>query len=101
MNCRGGANTYDTKYSVYDGNPGANGDDKGTVNLLDSVDVTPGDLGVIEFTANASTMYGLWEKLPSGNHSGIGAVQLESIPEPSSTALLGLGGLALILRRRK
>ena len=25
----------------------------------------------------------------------------ESIPEPSSTALLGLGGLALILRRRK
>jgi len=28
-------------------------------------------------------------------------VQFESVPEPSSTALLGLGGLALILRRRK
>lgn len=28
-------------------------------------------------------------------------VTLETIPEPSSTALLGLGGLALILRRRK
>lgn len=32
-----------------------------------------------------------------------GSLQLvvESIPEPSSTALLGLGGLALIMRRRK
>lgn len=28
-------------------------------------------------------------------------LQLEIVPEPSSTALLGLGGLALILRRRK
>ncbi len=28
-------------------------------------------------------------------------VQLDAVPEPSSTALLGLGGLALILRRRK
>jgi len=27
--------------------------------------------------------------------------QIESVPEPSTTALLGLGGLALILRRRK
>ena len=29
------------------------------------------------------------------------AVQFTSVPEPSSTALIGLGGLALILRRRK
>jgi hypothetical protein len=29
------------------------------------------------------------------------ALGLTAIPEPSSTALLGLGGLALILRRRK
>ncbi|MGJ8655428.1 MAG: PEP-CTERM sorting domain-containing protein [Akkermansiaceae bacterium] len=29
------------------------------------------------------------------------SVTLEVVPEPSSTALLGLGGLALILRRRK
>jgi hypothetical protein len=28
-------------------------------------------------------------------------IQLTAVPEPSSTALLGLGGLALILRRRK
>jgi hypothetical protein len=31
----------------------------------------------------------------------LNAYQLRSVPEPSSTALLGLGGLALILRRRK
>ena len=28
-------------------------------------------------------------------------VQINAVPEPSSTALLGLGGIALILRRRK
>ena len=28
-------------------------------------------------------------------------LEVTTIPEPSSTALLGLGGLALILRRRK
>lgn len=32
---------------------------------------------------------------------GTAGYTLNSIPEPSSTALLGLGGLALILRRRK
>jgi hypothetical protein len=28
-------------------------------------------------------------------------LNITSVPEPSSTALLGLGGLALIFRRRK
>ncbi|MFK7910198.1 MAG: PEP-CTERM sorting domain-containing protein [Akkermansiaceae bacterium] len=32
---------------------------------------------------------------------GVSVIQGATIPEPSSTALLGLGGLALILRRRK
>ena len=32
---------------------------------------------------------------------GLGEVRFEAVPEPSTTALLGLGGLALILRRRK
>lgn len=41
-----------------------------------------------------------------GNRVGLGEVQFDgvaasAVPEPSSTALLGLGGLALILRRRK
>lgn len=39
----------------------------------------------------------------SDSDSGISGIAFETvpIPEPSSTALLGLGGLALILRRRK
>lgn len=36
-----------------------------------------------------------------GTDVGIDRVFLQNIPEPSSAALLGLGGLALILRRRK
>ena len=32
---------------------------------------------------------------------GLGEVKFIAVPEPSSTALLGLGGLALLLRRRK
>jgi len=35
------------------------------------------------------------------NYAFMDNVQLQSVPEPSSMALLGLGGLALILRRRK
>lgn len=112
----GGSNTYNTQYSVYDADPGANGSNKGTVNLIDSVDVNPVDLGAggfdgtwtagvtygaIEFTANASTMYGLWEKLPAGSHSGIGAVQIETVPEPASSTLLALGSLAVLVRRRR
>lgn len=37
----------------------------------------------------------------SGQADYIYGMQIVSVPEPSSTALLGLGGLALILRRRK
>ena len=36
-----------------------------------------------------------------GENSFFSNITLTAIPEPSSTALLGLGGLALILRRRK
>ncbi len=35
------------------------------------------------------------------NYAGLSEVQFFAVPEPSTTALLGLGGLALILRRRK
>ena len=35
------------------------------------------------------------------NQATVQGFALESIPEPSSTALLGLGGLALVLRRRR
>ena len=36
-----------------------------------------------------------------GGETGSGYVKFSAVPEPSSAALLGLGGLALILRRRK
>lgn len=36
-----------------------------------------------------------------GRYSAINGFALTSVPEPSSAALLGLGGLALIMRRRK
>ena len=35
------------------------------------------------------------------NFATVDNVNLTAVPEPTSTALLGLGGLALILRRRK
>ncbi len=50
----------------------------------------------------------LWIRLSTHNDTGITAtevfydnVRLSAVPEPSSAALLGLGGLALILRRRQ
>ncbi|HCC20321.1 MAG TPA: hypothetical protein DEP88_03605 [Verrucomicrobiales bacterium] len=40
--------------------------------------------------------------LNSGNFEGqIDNISVDAVPEPTTTALLGLGGLALILRRRK
>ena len=40
----------------------------------------------------------VWESVVTGDSIQIG---LAAVPEPSSTALLGLGGLALMLRRRR
>ncbi|BDS06985.1 hypothetical protein NT6N_20250 [Oceaniferula spumae] len=37
----------------------------------------------------------------TSNHIIVDNLVLNAVPEPSSTALLGIGGLALILRRRK
>jgi hypothetical protein len=39
--------------------------------------------------------------LASGSTFEFDNVSVEAVPEPSTTALIGLGGLALILRRRK
>jgi hypothetical protein len=46
----------------------------------------------------------LTDNLGSGDRVGLGEVRFggtAAVPEPSSAALLGLGGIALILRRRK
>ncbi|MFK7910735.1 MAG: PEP-CTERM sorting domain-containing protein [Akkermansiaceae bacterium] len=54
--------------------------------------------GEITITADAADLTG-----SSGDEFrfGLNGFQIEQVPEPSTTALLGLGGLALILRRRK
>jgi hypothetical protein len=56
-------------------------------------------LGTHVYTADQSfEAIGLSQASYDGTYSGL---QLEQVPEPSSAALLGLGGFALILRRRK
>ena len=57
-------------------------------------------------SATTHVRFQFTDNLGAGNRVGLGEVQFDgvavaAVPEPSSTALLGLGGLALILRRRK
>ena len=71
--------------------------------------LTPGTVSPLSWSIDASTLAATaGEDLnlnitSSGNGTAIDSVSLEvnTVPEPSSAALLGLGGLALILRRRK
>ncbi len=44
---------------------------------------------------------GDWLEMHTGSYSDLEFAQCVPVPEPSSTALLGLGSLALILRRRR
>lgn len=50
----------------------------------------------VEFTDNGFDGVGL-----GGDRVGLGEVRFSTVPEPSSMALLGLGGIALLRRRRK
>jgi len=52
------------------------------------------------FTATATSQE-IHVAIAGSTNLEVSAYQLRTIPEPSSAALLGLGGLALILRRRK
>lgn len=74
-------------------------------NGVSGVSWGPGLLVTGTFTADAATQDFTIETFePSGGSAGnqLNAITLYSVvPEPSSAALLGLGGLALILRRRK
>jgi len=62
-----------------------------------------GQYAIGTFTADSTGSQDLtWTE--TGSISGgatLNLVQLRAVPEPSSAALLGLGGLALLLRRRK
>ena len=54
------------------------------------------------FTADASGEVNFTaQNTPNDSGISISGLQLRAVPEPSSAALLGLGGLALIMRRRK
>jgi hypothetical protein len=70
------------------------------VYMLNLTDVTVDDTLTI-----ALTNFNQGTDLTAGNISvrigAVGVTQITAIPEPTTTALLGLGGLALILRRRK
>lgn len=74
------------------GGPVAGGTDIG--NLFDDIAVSSGDTLLVGFTVNVNG---------GGDGADISSLEVEltPVPEPSSAALLGLGGLALILRRRK
>ncbi len=82
--------------TALDGNAAAN---------RESFDVTV-DLTAIGFgpIADGSDFFITWVDVNNGgNDHGIAVddVSITTVPEPSSAALLGLGGIALILRRRK
>ena len=51
--------------------------------------------GVTHIRITNMTNYG------DSNYVGLSEIRFSAVPEPTTTALLGLGGLALILRRRK
>ncbi|MGJ8656138.1 MAG: PEP-CTERM sorting domain-containing protein [Akkermansiaceae bacterium] len=80
--------------------------DFGTVSYYDSI---LGALGSFAYTAASATSQGdpVWNSITlsgpnnaAGTYSDLTLTQI-TVPEPSSTALLGLGSLALILRRRR
>jgi len=88
------------------------GDSTPEINANDKLNFTAGSTGSFEVTGWTSSDYeALWNdgKLTyAGGNSGdftdhfnVNGSTLTAVPEPSSAALLGLGGLALILRRRK
>lgn len=58
-----------------------------------------GEFVIGTFTASGTTQDFVIGGGPAQNH--VNAFVVASVPEPSSAALLGLGGLALIMRRRK
>lgn len=76
-----GANTTDKSVDLI----AAHGLTNGNYNLAVWVEGKPNNIGSV------------WDNNGGANYNATFAV----VPEPSTTALLGLGGLALVLRRRK
>lgn len=72
--------------------------DFGTVSWSDS---SLGSLGSISYNSDVNFGSILISESASGGTVSALSLDHTAIPEPTTTALLGLGGLALILRRRK
>lgn len=106
--------------ATFGSNDGPNGN-SGARTLTVSLDLTPaggyngttnfgtvswsdsglGDLGSVTYTSAANFGSILISESASGGTVSALSLDHTAIPEPTTTALLGLGGLALILRRRK
>ena len=74
-----------------------------TTNLWTAASTTidPGTVGAFTDTAKIRFRSGGWANSTHSQQDNIVITGVGGVPEPSTTALLGVGGLALILRRRK
>ena len=103
----------DIEFWVTNTDPGVVGSDAAAMPILGTV-ATYTLSGITANTASRVTEYDFGSTVGSGqyivmrlqgkassNNVGADELVLAAVPEPSSAALLGLGGLALILRRRK
>jgi hypothetical protein len=75
------------------------------VGCTQDLGTSSGTVNVIQSLGGISARYVAIEVITIGemtdNRMAIAQVEFTAIPEPSSTALLGLGGLALIFRKRR
>ncbi len=101
-------NEYELQIFYGDNRPGLNlmmnVGDGSTIQATSSGTIENGAWIIGTFTADATTQNFHSSFGNFNNTSYLSGYQLReilSVPEPSSTALIGLGGLALILRRRK
>lgn len=85
-------------FNLWGNGDGSGSADFTTVDVLNDAQLVTG-----RFTASGTTQdFYIDQQTNVGTFDGFfGSMQLRAVPEPSSTALLGLGGLALIMRRRK
>ncbi len=90
-------NGADTTYTATGGNT-----DTGTItNVLNNSTQTVNLSGLTANGSNEIVLVISSINSDSNNGGALNYLQLTAVPEPSAAALLGLGGLSLILRRRK
>ena len=87
--------------SISHGNVGSGGSDVDYDDLFWDLSVANGGAGITLANGEALTFTLGRSESKATSYDNIAFIGALAVPEPSSTALLGLGGLALILRRRK